>query len=362
MYKKLTAIAACILLLVSSPSVQAAVTETPIEIKEVKPVSYNENSIFPIICDKKLYGIATINWVQKVGVSDWSIAEAAKNNVNHSYAVNLKITAFKTSSFSCKPTLESAKGKRLGTLAECGWSGFDTSALIQKGKSHSIEVCIQPFKKTLTKGSKLVLQFQCDAGKSRPIKISIAKWDKKKAIGALVKKGSYTVKSINGGQFKLKPVSVCIEDQKLGDSADKFKTVAMYWYDVQFSKKPKTSRGVSFFKSGKLNPNFVSWVYTQNSNEPLTQVCSNAKCLLYKDSENYYLYLQRSDNLKLHQSTCVLTNKIVGASQKSVEKVRIAFAFPEEAATRSVKEMKSFNGRYLVFEVSVTGRDLIERN
>lgn len=350
---------------------RALVAESP-----TKVVFKNEK--FPIIKDGIIYGWAQINFIERLGIWDFYNKDAVQNGVKESYAINLNIDMTNylqdhdSLSIECKPYLIQ-DDEVIGTPCYVGWSGFSTTAeLYDKNNSGIVEVNLQPHKVELTDSAYLRLDFSSADGSIPFESVNI---DRELLVNALDGPDILTIddkkiiESINGAQYAIKFFDVFREPHEIKDDSN-FKRGSYWFYDfvykINYVRGPQNEREVLTFDSFSNYDYVVPLKIKVQADVDSTILNDNiysAYRLLYSDRKDSELYCFPFDSsVKIGESIKVQNNRLIPDSTKTdATYLRFIIEFSEEQSARTDDELKMFNGRYVVWQIPFSVRELEEK-
>lgn len=337
-----------------------------------------KNEKFPIIREGVIYGWAQINFIEKLGIWDFYNKEAVQNGVKESYAINLSIDMaeyLKTNdslSIECQPYLIQ-DSEVVGTPCNVGWSGFsNTAELYDKNNSGIIEVNLQPHNVDLADTAYLRLDFASADGAIFFDSINI---DRSLLVNAsdgpdiLTIDDKKVIESINGAQYSIKFSDVYRELHDIKDDAN-LKRGSYWFYDfvykINYVRGPQNSREVLTFDSFSDYDYVVPLKIKVQSDVDSTVLNDNvysALRLLYSDRKDSDLYcFPFEGNVKIGKSIKVQNNRLIPDTTKTdATYLRFIIEFSEEQSARTDEELMNFNGRYVVWQIPFSERELKEK-
>lgn len=330
---------------------------------------------FPILKEGKIVGWAQINFVEKLGIWDIYDEQAVQNGVKDSYAINLHIDMQKyleeadTLALQCDPYLVSADSV-IGVPCTIGWSGFSKVAELYKQQDVAdIEVNVQPYVTDLSEDTLLRLDFSSADSSitfdSVYIKKSVLD-DARIGANLLTIEDEREIESVNGAKYSLKIKDVFREYHKVDrDAGLGSKEVNFYdfSYKVKYTTGPINIREVLTFDSFNKNAITVPFKISVQADTDKTVLVDNvaeAKRKLWsnKTDTDYYVSSQFKP-IAINDKETIWCNRVVPDSTSvDATYLRFSFEFPEEAEARSNEELMNFNGRYCIWQVPITEREL----
>lgn len=353
------------------------ITETSTEEVEVpQEIKYwDTNILIPVKYDNNIVGGLTVNFIEKLGIWDFNNAKAVSSSIKKSYVLNLKLdmsnfmNGRSTETIICTPYLLDGNDNIIGESCTVGWSGFNHKAeFFSNDSTKYIEVGLQPYVNDIKDSYKLKLELQTLSGniKFQDIYLDINVLKQAKAGAKLLSnKDTTVITSANGAQYSIKINAVYREGHNYDDiySEDSLEDFYDIVYTIKYLKGPTNKREVAIFDT--YNKNALSEpmkfsLYTDTDSTRLYKPENNVYRLKYSDSTDTELYVTRFSNpLFVGEKTTLTTNRKIPASTLTDCKyVRLAFEFPEEASVRSYNSLKSFKGRYVVYQLPVKSRKL----
>lgn len=330
---------------------------------------------FPITKDGKIYGWAHINFIEKLGIWDQYNDQAVQNGVKNSYAVNLHVDMSEylqdtdSLSLQCEPYLVDG-GTVTGVPCTIGWSGFSPVAeLYKQNQEVDVEVNVQPYSVVLTDTTVLRLDFSSASSDVQFDSVCIKKKvldDAREGSNILTVDDEKLIESINGATYSLKMKDVFREWHKadreagLGSKEVEFYDFA---YRVKYVTGTTNEREVLTFDSFNQNAISVPCKITVQADTDSTALVDNvpeAKRLLWsnKTDTDYYVNTENTA-IKVGKKETIWCNRLVPASTNvPATYLRFSFEFPEEASARSSEELMNFNGRYCIWQIPISEREL----
>lgn len=319
---------------------------------------YAYNDKLPIIVNGKAIAFAKINQFERVNITDWYNEKAKKENISHSYSLNMSIIneVDQVLTIAVTPTLIDKNNTNVSSYCNVGWTGFAEKAeFYGKGKMH-IEVGLQPEIKD-EKGLKIKIVFNTNLGDSEPVIISskifkhVVKGPGLHDLGEKV-----VIKSVNGAKFSYKINNLYREENRVGliiKDAVEFDT------RIKYISKPVKSIQVDTFDQKKKYAMYASPVIglqTQHDSFINYETATDASRLnWYGEFEDYYVS-ETDKALKVGKGVTYHLNRIVSGNGETDKFMRFRVEFPEEAKASSLKQMLAFNGRFLVYQGEVGKR------
>lgn len=347
-----------------------AETEEHIQITKNSAVKFARGETVPIMLNGIVMGYLKINWVQKLGIFDLNNSNAVKSGVKFSYTMNFHIDF--TESFGdqiqkviyVEPYLMK-KGDTVGRPCCVGWSGFETALeLHDQTTSGNCEIGLQPEIKSI-KGCSLVLKISDDSGNQYDdVALSMKYLTKaEKGPKLLTAKSAAKITCINGGVFSLKIGSVYNENHYADSGAySEILPFFDYSYKIKYLKAPTSNKKDLIFDSAngnKLRTKFITYVTSDVDSTKLYKGDIYAVRSIYHNKDEYVPYVTRKFGLlKVGKTKKVTDNKQLSDGSGTPKYVRICFEFPEECDARTLKQMKNFKGRFVVFQAVVKERKL----
>lgn len=339
-------------------------------------VVYKFGDTMPIILDGQLQGFTRLSSVQRIGIWDLCNQSAVANGVKWSYSINLNVDLSQTLStaenvvLTVKPYLISKDGSINGEPCSVGWSGFSSVAqLYDNTKSADIEIGLQP-ETTDATGANVLLVITNSVGDTYdPVYIDGDFLENAKMGNSLITDGEAKITTINGGVFTIRinsvSVNIPITTDKL-ESKDLTKITSYYDidYTVTYVSAPTNDLEDLIYDSNNnnsLHTQFVTYLSTDLDNTKLLDGDSGAKRQVYSDKMKLYEYVTTQfPTIAVGESFTATINKAMTIGNSSPVYARVYFEFPEEITARSASELLDFDGRYVVFQVPITQRELQE--
>lgn len=348
---------------VESANLTANINNTPIETTKVKEVMYSVSNKSLIMENGKLYGYLKFNFVQKLGIWDWYNQEVIKNGIRVSYAVNLNI--------NMKPLMDTANsaliiadvsivnpdGKEVSKNVNIGWSGFDQVAeLYTSDYNKNIEICLQPTTVTIPSNSKIKISLK-DSVSGKKFDDIFYSLDllRNAEQGSSIKTidKATVINSINGAKYSIK-FELAEQNKRLLMDASKMNLYDIE-YIIKYLKKPTNKRNVTIFDSfdhQNISPYLMFDVKADVDQTPCSDVAETA---LENIDGDWLKYVTKTKSFSVGNAYQYRTNRIISHDVSPAnEYIRIFLQFPEERAARSDKEMKYFNGRYIVYQLKIS--------
>lgn len=334
---------------------------------------------FPIIKDGVILGWGKVNFVEKLGIWDWYNKQAVQNGVHNSYAINLEIDMGNyfigndELSIECCPYLETADGVVVGEPCYVGWSGFSSIAeLYNKNTKSIIEVNLQPYNQQLNPGDRLRLDFQTADGKVQfdPVYVDgVILQQATDGAQILTIDDKKEIESINGARYTISIKDVYRELHAVKkDPVYKNGNYMFYdfTYQIKYNSGPTNDREVLTFDSFNKNAIAVPLkikVCADTDSTVLNDNVYSALRQIYSDSNKTELYcFPFESTIAIGDKLKVNSNRMIPDSTNTDAKyLRLIVEFPEEQAARNDEETKSFNGRYTVWQVPFSIREMEEK-
>ena len=324
---------------------------------------YNYNDTIPLISEGKVMAFLNINQITKLNIQDWSNKEAVKNDIKHSYAINITIrpTENLEQNGDCVidmyPYLVNKKGKVTGKPAYVGWSGFPESAEFLNGvKEVTIEKAFQPMV-VKENNSRIKLEFSSSSGiPFDDVYISIKALQKaKKGNGVYNASKTLKIKSVSGAQYSLKFSN--LEYDSIMDGYGNEVVGLCFNEKIQYLAKPSKKAKVSRFDSKK------DYMYTYQSMQIQTDMTSEILGhKLIGPQRHLYINSKEFEYFATEMPEVVSFNKSVRALQvwqlpnvaTNPKYVRFYLEFPEESqALKTKEEILKLKTRYIVVQGKV---------
>ena len=332
-------------------------------------VMFDGFSDMPLINDGILYGYVHINYVERLGIWDYSNHLAIENGVKCSYAINctIKVEDYVTDNRSINlqiiPKLYNSMDELIGSSGYVGWSGYnDIVELINilqptdanEDNYAKFKLCVSDITNSIL-FDELCVNLSCITGA---------------ADGAFLKSidDVTEIECINGAIYDVSFHDVYIESHKV--KRDSFLKSGNYFfydfqYDLDYLTAPTNDREVLNFDSFN-NWNLISapimCVISDQDSTKLYDNVDSAEQLLWSNRTKTTLYVTHfPEYLSVGESCTVSSNRYIPSSTEvEPSYVRIILEFPSEAKARTSEEMRSFNGRYVVYQIPLGHRELQE--
>lgn len=367
----------------------ATTTEAPIKLAESipcgeysflasEPVILSQYSDLPVMKDGTVYGSLNINYVEKLGIWDINNYDVSQNGVRFSYAINCTINMEQyvldneMINICVTPELEDINGHLIGSTGYVGWSGFYESVeLYQNTPSGTCEVVLQPTISDFSKYKYLKLNVT-DA--TNQIVFDTLYVDieclENADEGAQIKTiaDTTTITSVNGAVYEISFHDVYLEMHKVkNDNILKTGNYKFYdfMYDVKYVSYPTNEREVltydSFNGNALVTPPVIE-VYSELDSTKLYDEVPTAERLLWSNRTTTASYVMPfPKTLFAGESTTVSSNRLIPETTKTQPTyVRIVLKFPTEIKGCSLEEIQKFSGRYLVYQIPLSVRQLEE--
>lgn len=334
---------------------------------------------FPIMKDGVILGWGRVNFIEKLGIWDWYNKQAVQNGVFNSYAINLELDMGNyfvdndELSIECCPYLESVDGSVIGEPCYVGWSGFSNIAeLYNKNTTSVVEVNLQPHNQQLADNDILRLDFKTADGKvqfdSVYVKGELLQ-QAKEGAKILTIEDKKELESINGAKYTISVKDVYRELHAIKKDPIYKNGDYMFYdftYQIKYNSGPTNEREVLTFDSFNkhaINVPLKIKVCSDTDETVLNDNVYSALRQIYLDSRQTELYcfpfegiIEIGDKLKVNNN-----RMIPDSTNTDAKYLRLIVEFAEEQSARTDDEMKEFNGRYTVWQVPFSIREMEEK-
>lgn len=344
-------------------------TEKIVE-EEDNPV-YDVNSSLPLLYEGEKFGVMKINWIQKIGISDFYDTVASTAGINYSYTINIHLDLSDSLNtgdqlvLTVSPSMKDLNGNKVGKKCNVGWTGFaETAQLYDKTTETDIEVGLQPEKIT-ENTDVLVLNIKDSIGRTYDaIELNGNSLLNAEVIDTELSTDMKSVETINGAV-----ISVGVNEISINNVKDAIDNLIGRYYDIDYTisydSSPTNERDDLLFDasdSNKLKTRLTFGVVSDVDDTISYESDESVTRQIYSDNDVKKGTYVMTNFVKIDPGYyCVYTtNRRIPATTGSPKYVRVQFEFPEEVASRSLEEMRHFNGRFCVIQKEITDRELPE--
>lgn len=331
-----------------------------------------------IIYNKMYVGCLNINFIQKYDIYDWYNNAAIKNGMLYSYAINTTVTftnfpeELQGTLLNFKAYLVDENDNVVGTPADIGWSGYDSSiALFKSQSSVTCETLIQPISNFNEKNVKLKLVFEDARGNScEEIMYKDLAIDTLKTKHRLYKPGeAVQIKSLTGAEYIFSVDSVALNPNCFTSTVNRAdKSGVANVFDINYRLKySKAATSATSIKFG--NTQMSSKLSFGLQSDTIAKVYYDDAGYLYEREYNtrevngesyitgfkYVNYTTDGSLLNLGEVNSYVSNRWLDGNPVT-ESVRVILEFPEEVNSAF---SKNFQGRYLIYQVPITYKEVI---
>lgn len=342
-------------------------TEKIVE-KEDNPI-YNVNSSLPLLYNGEKIGVMKINWIQKIGIPDFYNTVASTAGINYSYTINLHLDlsgSLNTGDqlvLTVSPSMKDVNDNKVGKECSVGWTGFaKTAQFYDKTTETDIEVGLQPEKITESTDI-LVFDIKDNVGRVYDaIELDGNSLMNAEVIDTELSTDVRSVEAINGAVISVGVNEVSINNVK--NNLDEL--IGRYYdidYTVSYDSAPTNERDDLLFDasdSDKLKTRLTFGVVSDVDDTLSYESDESVTRQIYSDDDIKKGTYVMTNFVKIDPGyySIYTTNRKIPVTTGSPKYVRVQFEFPEEVASRSLEEMRHFNGRFCVIQKEITDREL----
>ena len=335
--------------------------------KQDSPI-YDVDSSLPLLCNGKNFGTVKINWIQKINIPDFYNAAASTAGIDYSYTINLHVNFNSLDSdrqviLTFTPAMKDKNNTVVGKECSVGWTGFAKIAqLYDETTEADVEIGLQP-EKSVEDTDTLELGIKDNKGRVYDtIELNAESLQNAEEVNTSIATDSKSIESVNGAV-----VSVGVNDVTINTVKNSQDEVEGKYYDldcsVRYDSAPTNQREDAMFDSSdnnRLRTKVVFGVVSDVDDTIGYDSFPDVTRQVYSDDDFYFDNYVETKFKKIDpgQTFTFTTNREVPATTGSPKYVRVQFEFPEEANSRSLEEMRYFNGRFCVIQKEITTRQL----
>ena len=333
---------------------------------------YTVEDTLPLLANSEQFGSMRINWIQKVGISDFNDTVAAVAGIDYSYSINLAVDMSDVISDGeelivyVEPAIVTENGKTIGKKCNVGWTGFPKTAQLYDNSSVvNVEVGLQP-EQAVADTDSLVFTVKDNKGRIYDnITLDAKCLETAEDTGITLSYDSKSIEAINGSVFSISVADVSINSDTniSGELEERYYDVD---YTVSYDKAATNEREDLLFDNtngNRLRSQFTFNITSDVDDTLLYNTDTSAVRQLYNDSDlekGCYVSTDYYD-LDVGYHCDYTTNRVIPDTTVAPKYVRLSFEFPDEAKARSLEEMRYFNGRFCVIQREITARVIPER-
>lgn len=327
-------------------------------------ILFSKDDIIPVVHDGQLVAQLTVNWIQRVGISDWYNSKANVAGISYSYTCNFHIkcedgvadTLYVNASIE-----DESNGTVIGSPCEVGWTGFPKICQFYDNTSElDFEIGVQPEVANADDGLLIIKITDDDGGAYDDIAFdsSVLK-SAEDTVG--LENDSRIVHSINGAIFSVGIDDVSINDIYNKRNSERIARFLDVGVMVSYNDQIVNDRENKLFTDGLLNTKQVIGACTNLDDDVKFESDDSATRKLWSNSEKVGEYTTLNfHNLSPGEAAHYVTNRVL-STEDDPANVRFWVEFPAEANARTLSEMKDFDGRFLVIQKNITERALEEK-